>query len=145
MQPGMALVPAFPAVPQEQCSKPRSLCHLAGLGPWGHPKLSPLSLPGSTPGPKVEVLSRLTGQLCTSAPSSHLIKQLCFLPLFPSLLGALLSRSSRLSPPSPSLCSLGVLAALMKQYSSSILLIASPFLLFVGTEPFCCALTAQLL
>lgn len=62
------------------------------------------------------------------------------------------SRSVVLSlppPPYPPPCprplpALSVLSSLMKQSSPSILLIASPFLLFVGAEPFSSALTAQL-
>lgn len=46
-----------------------------------------------------------------------------------------------LPPPLPALSGL---SSLMKQSSPSILLIANPFLLFVGAEPFSGALTAQL-
>lgn len=45
------------------------------------------------------------------------------------------------TPPSPALSGL---SSLMKQSSPSILLIANPFLLFVGAEPFSGTLTAQL-
>jgi hypothetical protein len=49
-------------------------------------------------------------------------------------------------PPSPlpPLPPLSVLSSLMKQSPPSILLIANPFLLFVGAEPFSSTLTAQL-
>ena len=47
-------------------------------------------------------------------------------------------------PPTPPSPALSGLSSLMKQSSPSILLIANPFLLFVGAEPFSGTLTAQL-